>query len=126
MSEIKIRNSDKELTSFEVFMKVGNMLVALLAFIGLFIGIWVFEGTILPMIFCGLPLTFVVIMLVYQMMMIRAMKKHRTTILLVPTEPQSTTRVMVMAEMVQINLMLNVWLWLCLMNRKTVNFALKI
>ena len=69
MSGIKIKNSDKELTSFEVLMKVGNMLVALLAFIGLFIGIWVFEGTILPMIFCGLPLTFVVIMLVYQMMM---------------------------------------------------------
>jgi hypothetical protein len=69
MSEIEIIKSDKELTSFEVFMKVGNMLVGLLGFIGLFIGIWVFEGTILPMIFCGLPLTFVVIMLVYKMMM---------------------------------------------------------
>ena len=69
MTEIKIRKSDKELTSYEVFMKVGNMLVALLAFVGVSIGFGVSEGTIIPVIICGLPLTLIVIMLLYQMMM---------------------------------------------------------
>ena len=69
MTEIKIRKSDKELTSYEVLMKVGNMLVGLLAFVGVSIFFGVSEGTIIPVIICGLPLTLIVIMLLYQVMM---------------------------------------------------------
>lgn len=69
MSKINLKKSDKKMTSFEVFKQTFTIVSVISIFDVMFYIMYIQEGTIIPLIACGLPLTLIMIAILPQFIM---------------------------------------------------------
>ena len=69
MSEINYHPNDKILSTIEVFKNLGIVIAAIGFFVFLFYMIYIEDGNIFPFIFCGIPLSLIIIAFIWQTLM---------------------------------------------------------
>lgn len=69
MSKINFNKGDKKMTSFEVLKQTFTVVFVISIFDFMFYLMYVEDGTIIPLVVCGLPLTLILIVLFTQSMM---------------------------------------------------------
>ena len=69
MSEINFRPNDKILSTSEIFKNLGIVIVGIGFFDFLFYMIYIEDGNIFPFIFCGIPLSLIIIAFIWQTLM---------------------------------------------------------
>ena len=69
MTEINYHPNDKILSTIEVFKNLGIVIAAIGFFVFLFYMIYIEDGNIFPFIFCGIPLSLIIIAFIWQTLM---------------------------------------------------------